>query len=82
MHFRDVTGHTTHFSEEWHDNGKTDMYAAMKAYYDVGFRGPLRPDHVPTVAGDSNDHPGYSNMGTLFAIGYIKGLMESVAKNA
>jgi mannonate dehydratase len=82
VHFRDVSGNTTHFSEEWHDNGKTDMYVAMKAYYNVGFRGPLRPDHVPTVAGDSNDHPGYSNMGTLFAIGYIKGLMESVAKNA
>ncbi|SMO70450.1 mannonate dehydratase [Gracilimonas mengyeensis] len=80
VHFRDVTGHTTNFSEEWHDNGKTDMYEAMKAYYEVGFRGPLRPDHVPTVAGDSNEHPGYSTMGTLFAIGYIKGLMEAVAK--
>ncbi|MBN1996830.1 mannonate dehydratase [candidate division KSB1 bacterium] len=48
----------------------------------MGFRGPLRPDHVPTVAGDSNKNPGYSNMGTLFAVGYIKGLMEAVAKNA
>ena len=82
VHFRDVSGQTTHFSEEWHDNGKTDMYQAMKAYYEVGFRGPLRPDHVPTVAGDSNEHPGYSNMGTLFAVGYIKGLMEAIAKEA
>jgi len=82
VHFRDVSGDTTHFSEEWHDNGKSDMYEAMKAYYEVGFRGPLRPDHVPTVVGDSNEHPGYSNLGTLFAIGYIKGLMEAVAKNA
>jgi mannonate dehydratase len=80
VHFRDVSGHSTSFSEEWHDNGKTDMYQAMKAYYEVGFRGPLRPDHVPTVVGDSNEHPGYSTMGTLFAVGYIKGLMESVVK--
>ncbi len=82
VHFRDVSGHTEHFSEAWHDNGKTDMYEAMKAYYDTGFRGPMRPDHVPTVASDSNAHPGYSNMGTLFAVGYIKGLMEAVAKQA
>ena len=80
VHFRDVRGHTTNFEETWHDDGKTDMHAAMQAYYDVGFRGPLRPDHVPTVVGDSNEHPGYSTMGTLFAIGYIRGLMEAVAK--
>ena len=40
----------------------------------------MRPDHVPTVEGDSNAHPGYSELGTLFAIGYIKGLMEAVEK--
>ena len=76
-----MTGDTTNFSEEWHDSGKTDMYETMKAYYKVGFRGLIRPDHVLTVVEDSNEHPGYSNMGTLFAVGYIKGLMESAAKN-
>ena len=57
------------------------MYAAMKAYHEIGFKGPLRPDHVPTMAGDKNDKPGYSTIGTLFAIGYIRGLMEGVGKS-
>lgn len=81
VHFRDIRGNKWRFEETFHDEGKTDMYEAMKTYYDVGFKGPMRPDHVPTVEGDSNDHPGYSELGTLFAIGYIKGLMEAARKS-
>lgn len=80
VHFRDVRGDKNHFEETFHDDGKTDMYLAMKTYYDLGFKGPMRPDHVPTMAGDSNEHPGYSNIGALFAIGYMRGLIESIVK--
>ena len=80
VHFRDIRGDKWKFEETFHDEGKTDMYKAMKTYYDVGFKGPMRPDHVPTMAGDSNEHPGYSELGPLFAIGYIKGLMEAAGK--
>ena len=85
VHFRnvqDLSGNkpSTKFTETFHDEGQIDMYAAMKAYYDIGFKGPIRPDHVPTMAGDSNSFPGYSTIGSLFAWGYIKGLMESVQK--
>lgn len=78
VHFRDVKGDVRHFEEAWHDDGKTDMLACMEAYRDIGFEGVLRPDHVPTVEGDSNDHAGYSSFGRLFAIGYIRGLREAV----
>jgi mannonate dehydratase len=78
VHFRDVLGDVTHFEEAWHDAGKTDMLACMEAYRDIGFEGVLRPDHVPTVEGDSNDNAGYSAFGRLFAVGYIKGLREAV----
>jgi len=77
-HFRDVRGTPEHFVETFHDEGKTDMLACMQAYKDVGFEGVLRPDHVPTMEGDSNDNPAYSSIGRLFAIGYIKGLREAV----
>jgi mannonate dehydratase len=50
----------------------------MEAYRDVGFEGVCRPDHVPTMEGDSNDNPAYSSIGRLFAIGYLKGLREAV----
>lgn len=82
VHFRDVRGDRNHFEETFHDDGKTDMYQAMKAYYELGFKGPMRPDHVPTMAGDSNEHPGYSNIGALFAIGYMRGLIEAIAKES
>ncbi len=77
-HFRDVRGTPEKFEETFHDEGKTDMLACMQAYKDIGFEGVLRPDHVPTMEGDSNDNPAYSSVGRLFAIGYIKGLREAV----
>lgn len=85
VHFRnvqDLSGKvpSQKFTETFHDEGQIDMYKAMQAYYDIGFKGPIRPDHVPTMAGDSNDFPGYSTIGSLFAWGYIKGLMEAVSK--
>jgi mannonate dehydratase len=85
VHFRnvqDLSGKkpSTRFTETFHDEGQIDMYAAMKAYYDIGFKGPIRPDHVPCMATDTNDFPGYSNIGILFALGYIRGLMESISK--
>jgi mannonate dehydratase len=80
VHFRDIRGERFNFEETWHDEGKTDMYKAMKSYYEVGFNGPMRPDHVPTVYGEPNEHPGYGELGTLFAIGYIKGLSEAARK--
>lgn len=78
VHFRDVKGTPDNFTERFHDDGKTDMLACMKAYRDIGFEGVLRPDHVPTMEGDSNEHAGYSAIGRLFAIGYIKGLRQAV----
>jgi mannonate dehydratase len=78
IHFRDVKGVPKKFEETWHDAGKTDMLACMRAYRDIGFDGVLRPDHVPTVEGDSNEHAGYSSFGRLYAIGYIRGLHQAV----
>lgn len=79
VHFRNVRGGKFKFEETFHDEGQIDMRAAMQAYYDVGFKGPIRPDHVPTMAGDSNDHPGYSNIGSLYAFGYMRGLMQAIS---
>jgi mannonate dehydratase len=78
VHFRDVRGTPEKFVETFHDEGKTDMLACMRAYRDIGFDGVCRPDHVPTMEGDVNDRPGYSSIGRLFAIGYLKGLREAV----
>jgi mannonate dehydratase len=78
VHFRDVRGTIDDFQETWHDDGKTDMRACIAAYREVGFDGVLRPDHVPTVEGDSNANAGYSAFGRLYAIGYIRGLRDAI----
>jgi mannonate dehydratase len=80
VHFRDVDGPADNFVEAWHDAGPTDMTAAIDAYHDVGFDGPIRPDHVPTMAGEDNTTPGYHLSGKLFAVGYMRGLVERSAK--
>jgi len=61
-----------------HDEGKTDMAQAMRAYHDVGYDGPMRPDHAPTMEGESNQNPGYMVRGQIFAVGYMLGLIDSV----
>jgi mannonate dehydratase len=78
VHFRDVRGTRESFAETFHDNGPTDMAAAMRAYREVGFDGPMRPDHVPQFVGEEGE-PGYTMLGRLFAYGYIRGLMHATA---
>jgi len=78
VHFRDTRGTADRFEETFHDDGMTDMYECIRTYAEVGFDGPLRPDHVPTMSGEDNGNPGYETMGRLFAVGYIKGLMHGV----
>ncbi|MFO0806833.1 MAG: mannonate dehydratase [Gemmataceae bacterium] len=79
VHFRDVRGTRESFAETFHDNGPTDMAAAMRAYRDIGFTGPMRPDHVPQLFGEGDGDPGYTMLGRLFAFGYIRGLIHATA---
>ncbi len=82
VHFRDVRGTPEKFEEVFHDDGQTDMLAAMRAYHEVGYDGPMRLDHAPSMAGEGTDHAGYETLGRLFATGYMTGLREAVLKGA
>lgn len=77
VHFRDAKGTAEDFVETFHDNGPTDMAGAMRALREVGFAGPMRPDHVPQLAGEEDGEPGYTMLGRLFAFGYIRGLLHA-----
>ena len=77
VHYRDVVGTADDFRESWQDNGQTDMAEAMRAYREVGFNGPMRPDHVPQMIGEDDGEPGYTMLGRLFAFGYIRGMMHA-----
>ncbi len=78
VHFRDVEGTREHFRETFHDNGPTDMARMLEIYNECGFDGPMRPDHAPTLQGESNERPGYAMVGKVFAIGYMKGIMDGL----
>ena len=77
VHARNVRGHAAHFVETWHDTGEIDMPAVIRALKEAGYQGTLRPDHAPSMAGESNETPGYEMLGRLFAAGYLRGLMQA-----
>jgi mannonate dehydratase len=79
-HFRDVAGTNERFVETFHDDGPTDMLECMTAWHEIDFDGVLRPDHVPTLEGDSNADPAYSTLARLYAVGYMTGLREAARK--
>ncbi len=80
VHFRDIRGTSNRFVETFHDEGQTDMVEAMRAYRDIRFDGPMRPDHVPQLAGEEEGEAGYTMLGRLFAVGYMRGLMQAVGE--
>ncbi len=78
VHFRDEEGTREHFRETFHDAGPTDMPRILQVYNEAGFDGPIRPDHAPTMEGESNEKPGYAMTGKIFAFGYMKGIMDGL----
>jgi mannonate dehydratase len=53
------------------------MARILKLYADAGLDLPIRVDHVPTMEGEDNSNHGYGVLGRLFAVGYMKGIMDA-----
>jgi len=77
VHLRDIEGTKEHFRETFHDACPVDLAKMLSLYHECGFEGPIRPDHAPTLDGESNERPGYAMGGKIFAIGYIKGALDA-----
>jgi mannonate dehydratase len=77
-HCRDVAGRLEQFHETFPDNGPTDQVKVFRAYREIGYKGFIRSDHVPHLVTDAGEHDGYGLHGNIFAIGYLKGLMEPI----
>lgn len=52
------------------------MADLIHLYNSLNLDVPIRVDHVPLMAGENNNNPGYTSLGRLFAIGYLKGLLD------
>lgn len=78
VHFRNCKGSLTNFRETFHDNGEICMAEIMKLYQQCGVDVPIRVDHVPTLLDEQSKVAGYDTLGRLYAIGYLKGILEAM----
>ena len=78
IHFRNAVGNKFKFNETFHDNGLIDMPDIMRLYKKYNIDVPIRVDHVPLMAGENQELAGYTALGRLYAIGYLKGILESI----
>ncbi|WP_297285313.1 mannonate dehydratase [uncultured Brachyspira sp.] len=71
------------FQEAAHlsSDGSMDMYAIMKAFYDIGFEGPFRPDHGRAIW-DEVSMPGYGLYDRALGAVYLQGLWEAIDKTS
>lgn len=71
------------FEESSHlsSDGSFDMYQIVKALYNVGFEGPIRPDHGRCIWGEKC-MPGYGLYDRALGATYLNGLWEAIDKNA
>lgn len=61
-------------------DGSLDLYEIMKAYYDVGFEGYIRPDHGRMIW-DEKGRAGYGLYDRALGASYLNGLWEAIQKN-
>jgi len=70
VHLRNIRGRRDDFQEVYPDEGDLDLLAVARTLEEVGYRGMLMPDHVPSHP----DDPG-SLQAFAFACGYIRGIL-------
>ena len=83
-HVRNLKFHSpTNFEEAAHlsSDGTFDMYEIMKALYETGFSGPIRPDHGRMIW-DEVAMPGYGLYDRALGAAYLNGLWEAIEKGA
>lgn len=71
------------FEEAAHlsSDGSFDMYEIMRALYEIGFDGPIRPDHGRMIW-DEVAMPGYGLYDRALGAAYLNGLWEAIEKGA
>jgi mannonate dehydratase len=83
-HVRNIIHHAPgKFDEAAHlsSDGSLDMYEIMKTLYEVGFDGPVRPDHGRAIWGEVA-MPGYGLYDRALGATYLNGLIEAIEKSA
>jgi mannonate dehydratase len=76
-----VTGERR-FHETAHPSacGSVDLLEVLRALRDVGFAGPMRPDHGRMIWGEQG-RPGYGLYDRALGVMYLQGLWEAIARS-
>ena len=61
-------------------DGDLDMYEIMRAFYETGFDGYIRPDHGRMIW-DEIGRPGYGLYDRALGLTYLNGIWEALIKN-
>ncbi|MCI8423903.1 MAG: mannonate dehydratase [Lawsonibacter sp.] len=82
LKFNDISRENYDFEESAHlsSDGTFDMYEMVKALYETGFDGPIRPDHGRMIW-DEKGMPGYGLYDRALGACYLNGLWEAVEKS-
>ena len=81
VHMRNVAVLDNGFEERAHLSscGSLDMFEIMKALYDNGFDGYIRPDHGRMIWGEQGK-PGYGLYDRALGAMYMAGIWETLEK--
>ena len=63
----------------WSADGSLDMVEIMKAFHDINFNGPMRPDHGRMIWGEQA-MPGYGLYDRALGAQYLLGIWDSLTK--
>jgi mannonate dehydratase len=76
-----VTGQRA-FHETAHPSGcgGVDLWQVLRALKDVGFAGPMRPDHGRMIWGETG-RPGYGLYDRALGVTYLQGLWEALTRS-
>jgi mannonate dehydratase len=81
VHLRNIRGVPNDFMETFPDDGDIDLPRLIRALYESGFDGYVRPDHSPRLATEPEEVPGYGFQGHLFTLGYVRGLIDAIDRS-
>jgi mannonate dehydratase len=88
-HYRNVTTQEPYnkYEEVFFDTGEVNMFAVMKEFFNVGYKGWIYPEHPRFFTRDS-EFPGYvagrgypgggGNTGEVFNVAYARAMMQAV----
>jgi sugar phosphate isomerase/epimerase len=75
VHVRDVREYPDgSFDEVWPGTGTVDPEAAIRRLWDLGYRGPITPEHNPVVEGESYSGP----IATAYSAGWCNAVLKQL----